>query len=925
MNLSRLAAAVLIGACAAGGAESQTLTLDAGARRVALDWYAPNIVRVRVAPAHELPSSESLSVTAAPAATELHMSGPPERLEIASARMSVSVEKISGTLRFCDASGKPFLTADGPGDGSFGVQMPEGWRSCRQVFRVAPGEGLYGLGQFEDPVVNYRGRDMLLVQANRTAVNPFLVSSGGYGILWDNYSQTRFVDDSTGTSFASEAAWAIDYYVVEGPSLDSVVAGYRRLTGDAPMYGRWAYGYWQSKERYKSGAELVDVVREYRRRGIPLDNIVQDWAYWGGNDQFSSMRWDSSAYPAPRQTIDTLHALNAHVMISIWPAFGPSTAIYREMNARGLLYSVPHWNGGRVYDAYSPAARGIYWKYVKTGLYDAGVDAYWMDATEPEFRCTDDRYITALSLKEAGKNALGSFAVYLNPFSLETTRAVYENHRAATDRKRVFILTRSSFAGQQRYAAATWSGDTYATWNALRVQVAGGINFSMSGIPYWTHDIGGFITDVHFPGGNADPAYRELYVRWFQFGAFCPLFRSHGTSIPREVWRFGGPGDTSYDALVATDRLRYRLLPYIYATAWRVTHEGYSFIRGLAMDFPSDGNALSIAGQYMFGQSLMVCPVTEPMEHIPLYRGTDITPGHFYDEDGKEHGLDLRVYRGTDFRRLVLARKTDASGIAWSGCLPASLDTAYSLTMEGTIEPWRTGRYVMHVITDGGVRLRLGDTLLVDSPANSERRTFSAPVDLTAGTRYAFRLDHAQFRANNALLKINWEEPEARRTHDGRMNIYLPQGVRWFDFWTGEKTAGGKTVSAEAPIGHIPLFVREGSIVPLGPVLRYAAQPTGEPTEIRIYPGKDADFSLYDDEGDTYHYEQGARQVIPLHWNERTRTLTFGAQQGTYLGAPDERPFTVVIVRGTHGAGAERAGRADGSITYKGKRTSIKF
>ena len=925
MTIARTAGAVLVAACACAAAHGQTLVLDAGPRRVALEFYAPNILRVRVSAAHDLPATASLSVIAAPAATEIRTEERGGVLRVSSARMSVSAVKATGALEFRDAAGRKFLAAAAPDEGSFGPPSDDGWRPCRQAFRISAAEGLYGLGQFEDPVVNYRGRDMLLVQANRTAVNPFLVSSRGYGILWDNASWTRFVDDTAGTSFASAAARTVDYYVVQGPSLDSVVAAYRRLTGEAPMFGRWAYGYWQSKERYKSGAELIDVVREYRRRGIPFDDIVQDWAYWGGNDEFSSMRWDSSAYPAPGAMIDTLHALHAHFMISIWPAFGRSTAIYREMDLLGLLYSEPHWNGGRVYDAYSARARSIYWRYVRTGLYDAGVDAYWMDATEPEFRCTDDRYITALSLMEAGRNALGSFTAYLNPYSLETTRAVYENHRAATDRKRVFILTRSSFSGQQRYAAATWSGDTYATWNTLRVQVAAGINFSMSGIPYWTHDIGGFITDLDFPGGNSDPAYRELYVRWFQFGAFCPIFRAHGTSIPREIWRFGAPGEPAYDALVAADMLRYRLLPYIYATAWRVTHDGYSFIRGLPMDFPTDPGVRSLASQYMFGQSLMVCPVTHPIAHPPLYAGTDITPGHFYDPDGKEHGLDLRVYRGTDFRQLLLARKTDASGIAWTGCLPRSLDTAYSLTMEGTLEPWRTGRYVIHVITDGGVRLRLGGALLVDTPANRERGIFSASLSMNAETRYAFRLDHAQFRTGDALLKINWEEPPEEAASAGRISVYLPRGIRWYDFWTGKKEGGGRTVGADAPIDRIPLYVREGSIVPLGPLLRYAAEPTDEPTELRIYPGRDADFGLYDDSGDSYDYEKGEYAVIPLHWNDRARTLTIGAQTGTYPGAPSRRRFTAVVVRAGHGAGGESTPHPEASVTYTGSALRVKL
>jgi len=818
------------------------------------------------------------------------------------------------------------LTAGGPGPESFVKGAAGEGYSVTQHFRLSDGEGIYGLGQFEDPIVNYRGQDILIAQANRTDVNPFLVSTKGYGILWDNYSRSRFSDAGGTTMFQSEVADAIDYYVVYGPAPDRVIAGYRLLTGTAPLPGKWAFGYWQSKERYTSGSELTAIVREYRKRDLPIDNIVQDWAYWGGMDQFSSMMWDSANYPDPARMTDTLHALHAHLMVSIWPAFGSGTAIYREMDARNLLYPVMHWNGGKVYDAYSPAARELYWRYVKRGLFDNGVDAFWMDATEPEFRCSDDRYITEISLKEAGKNALGSFARYLTPYSLMTTRAVYENHRLATDRKRVFILTRSSFAGQQRYGAATWSGDTFATWDDLRVQIAAGINFSMSGIPYWSHDIGAFITNIHFPGGLADPAYGELYVRWFQFGAFSPIFRAHGTNIPREIWRFGEPGDPAYDALASSDRLRYRLMPYIYSTAWRVTHDGYSFMRGLAMAYPGDRNVYSIAGQYMFGSSLMVCPVTRPMWHIPLYRGVDITPNHFYSADGKEHGCELQVYRGTSFDNPVLTRKTDASQISWTGCLPTGLDTAYSLRINGEImTESRRGSTTFYVITDGGIRLWLDGNLVIDKPENKERGTFSCAVDLAPDAKHPFRLEHRQFRPNNALLKLNWLPPDDPPEATGTETVYLPGRASWYDFWTGEKEQGGRAIRADAPLAHLPLFVPAGSILPLGPDIQYAAESTDAATELRVYPGADADFALYDDAGDTYDYEKGMYAVIPLHWDQARRTLSLGDQKGRYPEEPASREFTIVLVREGHGTGGELTASPDTRIVYRGKRMTVKL
>ena len=905
-------------------AQNNPQTIALGRTRMQIVWFAPNIVRIRITPEKTFSDRPSLSVVASPADVAVTRRESKSALELATKEMTITLSKGNGRLEFRDPKGR-FLLAQEPNAASFvGVMDREGYR-VKQLFEISAQEGLYGLGQMEDPVVNYRGQDLLLTQANRTAINPFLASTRGYGILWDNYSRTRFSDTKAGACFSSEVSDEIDYYVVYGPLLDRVVAGYRFLTGKAPLFGRWAYGYWQSKERYKSSQELIAIAREYRDRRIPLDNIVQDWAYWGGNDQFSSMRWDSSAYPDPLALSDTLHQYHTHLMVSIWPAFGISTAIYKEMDAKGLLYSEPHWNGGKVYDAYSPSARDIYWRYVKEGLFNAGVDAYWMDATEPEFRCTDDRYITEISLKEAGRNELGSFARYLTPYSLMTTRAIYENHRHATEKKRVFILTRSSFAGQQRYGAVTWSGDTFGTWDALRVQIAAGINFSMSGVPYWTHDIGGFITDIHYPGGLGDEAYKELYVRWFQFGTFCPIFRAHGTTIPREIWRFGEQGDWAYDALVASDKLRYRLLPYIYATAWKVTNDDYSFIRGLPMAFPTDHAVYSINDQYLFGAALMVCPVTRPFLHLPTYRGVDITPGHFYSADGSEHGLELRIYRGTAFDSVLLVRKTDASQIGWSGCLPAQLDTSYSLRLNGSLKTDFSGRHTFFIITDGGVRLWVRDSLLIDSPDNDHRMTFAASIDLAGRRKYPLRLEHRQFKPNAALMKINWVEPDPNPPAPGTRDIYLPAGRAWCDFWTGKWKEGGAHIRAEAPIGHLPLYVPAGSILPLGPAIQYAEESTDAPTEIRVYAGQDADFQLYDDEGDTYSYERGAYSLINLHWDDHHRILSFGRAKGSYPGGLSSRRFSVTIVRARHGAGSEETAEPDARVEYRGEAISVKF
>jgi len=463
--------------------------------------------------------------------------------------LKVRVNKISGAVAFLEKPGKILLkeneraphgmvAADVPGEKT--------WRAEAR-FLLSDDEGIYGLGQYQDGIMNYRGHDVLIVQANKVAVNPFLISTKNYGILWDNYSKTKFHDSADGMTFWSEVADQVDYYFVAGGNMDDVIAGYREITGVAPMFGKWAFGYWQSKERYVDRGELVATTAEYRRREIPIDNMVQDWRYWGDNDHWSSMYWDETIFPNPAKMIRQLHEkYHVHLMVSIWPVLGSKTKLHKELKSQDLLFDNEHWSGGDVYDPYSDEARAIYFKHIKKGLLSAGVDALWMDGTEPEFPSTDTQEITEKEIKDCGSNALGSMARYLNTFSYMTTKGTYEGQRNLTSKKRVFTLTRSSFAGQQKHAAVTWSGDVSANWDVFRKQISAGINFCMAGIPYWTHDIGAF-----FPSGRGglynqgvdDPAYRELYVRWFQFGAFTPIFRSHGTGTPREVWQFGQPGD----------------------------------------------------------------------------------------------------------------------------------------------------------------------------------------------------------------------------------------------------------------------------------------------------------------------------------------------------------------------------------------------
>src|SRR5450432_2331244 len=579
-------------------------------------------------------------------------------------------------------------------------------------------EGLYGLGQHQAGVWNYRGESVDISQDNTNIAVPFLVSSNGYGIYWNNDSRSRFNNRFANYMYvSSEVADAVDYYFFYGPDLDKVLGDYRDLTGAAPMFGKWAYGYWQCKNRYKSQAELLGVAQKYRELKIPIDNIVQDWFWWNrkGEHVFNQN------YPDPKGMIDQLHKDNVHLMISVWPFFEPGSKEYEYMDQHGFFierfkFAKPpyHQQGMAAYDPTNPEARKYYWDLMDKALFNIGVDAWWLDTTEPETEGQEE------SILLGHKLFIGSGDRYANIFPLMTTRAVYEGQRAASDDKRVFILSRSAFAGAQRYGVTAWSGDVLSDWLSYKRQIPAGLNYSVSGLPYWTTDIGGFIS-----GGNlADPNFRELFVRWFQFGAFSPVFRVHGTRFnpdENELWSYGPDAEK---ILVKYDNLRYRLLPYIYSLAWKVTSESYTPMRPLVMDFREDVNAQNVGDQYMYGPAILVNPVTEP---------------------------------GAQERRL-----------------------------------------------------------------------------------------------------------------------YLPQ-AKWFDFWTGAPNNvaadGGKFIDAPAPIDRMPLYVRAGSIIPLGPEEEYSNQKPADPIELRVYPGADGSFTLYEDENDNYNYEQGVYSTIVIHWDDAKQQL----------------------------------------------------
>ncbi|MBN2262948.1 MAG: DUF5110 domain-containing protein, partial [Prolixibacteraceae bacterium] len=634
--------------------------------------------------------------------------------------------------------------------------------SVSQSYVLDTDEPIYGLGILQNGKMSQRNQEIEMIQNNTWDFVPFFQSVKGYGLFWDNYSPTTFKDNETETSFSSVVADGIDYYFMYGGNADGVVACMRDLTGQVPMFPLWTYGYWQSKERYKSQDETVGVVRKYRELGVPLDGIIQDWRYWGNNYLWNAMEFLNEEFYNPQQMINDVHGMNAHMIISIWNSFGPKTKPYRELDSINALFDFKTWpesgsfkwppnpdypSGVRVYDAYNPAARDIYWKYLNAGIFSLGMDGWWIDSSEPDhFNPKPEDF--------DNPTYLGSFRKVRNAFPLMTVGGVYDNQRAVTSDKRVFILTRSAFAGQQRYGANTWSGDVVASWPALKNQISAGLNFSLCGIPHFNSDIGGFfLWDFKNPLQNDD--YKELYVRWLQFGAFCPMMRSHGADAPREIYRFGQKGEPVYDAVEKFINLRYSLLPYIYSASWDVVANQSSMMRALVMDFANDRNCWDINDQYLFGKSIMVCPVTKAL----------------YLNNGK-----------ADFSTV----KTE--------------------------------------------------------------------------------------------------------------EVYLPEGTDWIDFWTGEKHAGGQKISKEVPLDILPLYVRAGSILPIGPKVQYAEEKRWDKLEIRVYEGANGEFTLYEDENDNYNYEKGMYSTIKFTWNDAKKQLTIAPREGSFPGMISNREFSIVYV-----------------------------
>lgn len=726
-----------------------TFTTAAGAMRI--EVCGDRVIHVVASPTSESPNAKVPVVTQPCKADKIEVQSANNEVKLSTEAVVVNVDLATGAVSFLSKDGKPVLAE--PKDGGKAFDVPSVFEAktwqVQQAFLSPSDEALYGLGQHQEGIFNVRGLPIRLHQANTNISIPFLLSSKGYGILWNNASLTDFnpadqsiaIDPNTGkgtfttgakgtygfvltsdnknqltlqvdrqqvidinniwtptsasgavgleankdyavaahggpdgvqlavrgpqdtTTFRSEVGQAIDYYFVYGPDLNRVVSEYRRLTGEAPLFPKWAYGYWQCRERYHSQQEILDTAAEFRKRNIPVDALVQDWQYWGKYG-WNAMKFDEDHYPRPKEMLDQLHANDLHMMISIWSKFGEDTDVYKRMHAESLLIPGEPWT-----DFFNPAAQAAFWSGLKNGIFAAGMDSWWMDASEPEFDVLKNK-----------QTFLGSGNSVRNAYPLYVTKAIYEGQRSTTDRKRVVILTRSAFAGQQRNAAASWSGDISANWITLRRQIPAGLNFSMSGMPYWTTDIGGFFRPED---QYTSQAYHELLIRWFQYGTFCPIFRVHGYKSNAEVWNYGSQVE---HILTQYDELRYRLLPYIYSSAWGVTQKGETLMRALPLEFSADPGARAVPDQFLFGPSLLINPVTTegatqravylpasndwidfwtgkrvsggqtitaeaPLDKVPIYAkaGSILAFGPSVESAAaKPDPIDLRIYAGAD-------------------------------------------------------------------------------------------------------------------------------------------------------------------------------------------------------------------------------------------------------------------------------------
>ena len=918
--------------------------LQIGDRVKNVIFYGPSTVRVNENLGMNYWDYPSIVVVSRPAKVPFEVQNSSGRVSIVSDQLTIQVDKKTGALTFLDASGRELTKerAELPSEIKPVEISGAPTYEVANSFTLKPDEGWYGLGYVDaaPTKTNRRGQELQLIQTNMGIVIPMILSSERYGIMWDTYSIMKFKDDENGARLWAESApGGVDYYLFAGKDQDEVIANYRALTGDAPMVPKQALGLFMSKERYKTQARLVEVAETFRKEQFPLDYMVQDWQYWGSDKDgtWSGMSWNKERYPDPEGMTKAVHDLNMKLMISIWPSVGNDTALARELDQNGLRFEPLHWISGkaRIYDAFSEKGREIYFKHIKSGLLEKGVDALWMDGTEVEVgtACWNPNEV-ARDIKNLGNNAMGDFSRYLNPYTLMTTKGTYEGQRAINN-QRVFTLTRSAWAGAQRYAAASWSGDSSASWNTLKAQMAGGLEVTMAGNPWWTQDIGGFFVN-NYPGGESNPAYQELFARWFQFGAFNPIFRVHGTNIEREPYVFKTLNPEMYQALLDVAHLRYRLMPYLYSQSWKVTSEGYTMLRAFPFDFPDDATARDISDSFMFGPAFLVHPVTRPMSAADNMPASTIPTEQLRTPNG-DPGLAVQYYAGMNFDTPKEKGVDPVVDHDWPGPPlagpPGGLDgfNNFSARWEGKLIAPESGEYEIGVEGDDGFRLFLDGRKVVEDWDQAAARYKSAKVTLRKNQKVAVKLEYYQ-GGGDRVARLAWRTPtdlrkleEAKNNVDLSYSTYLPKGANWFDFWNNQPLKGGQTVTRDCPIHIFPLYVRAGAIVPMGPVMQYATEKPDAPYEIRIYPGTDAAFTMYEDDNETYNYEKGQYATYDLKWNDATKTLSIGARKGLFPGMTTTRQLNVVLVQPGKNEGINAGSVNVKSIKYTGQPVLVKF
>lgn len=728
------AACALLGAAQANAGEVQSVRRGAAGLEVStsagvltLEPWSDSIVHVRFG-RKGYQGNYNPSVIAKPQRVHFTIRETPPAYLISTSLLTVSVSKATSNIAFLDSAGRPILTE---AERSIGTGTAESFSTRAPI---------YGLGEHQDGTLGYSGSTVHLQQKNGDVAVPMILSPAGFGILWNNASVMDVDVSKPAAKFPfvirNEAGAGIDYDFILGPEADQVIAGYRWLTGDVPLMPRWTWGFWQSREHYETAHQELGVANTYRAMGVPIDAVVTDWQHWRAG-QWGAMKFDPARWPDPKSFVEQMHALNVHLPVSVWARFDPDTANAKALDAIGGLFAptfknVWPYGSGRWYDAWNPQARSLYWSMISKTYGAEGFDSWWLDASEPELGGNWGE------LRDL-KTAAGPGAEVFNSYPLLHTTAVYDGMRRDFPERRPVILTRSAYSGQQRNGAITWSGDTKGDWETFRKQIPAALNFSMSGIPYWSADIGGFFGD-----DTHARKYAELFTRWHQFAVFTPQFRVHGTGAGKEIWNWDGDVQPR---LIEDVKLRYRLLPYLYSMSWDAMRNRSTFMRALAFDFRTDPKALALTDEYMFGKALLVAPVLQ--------------------------------------------------------------------------------------------------------------------------------------------------EGAASRS------VYLPGQRPWFDFWTSERLGGGVTIDAAAPIDRIPVYVRAGSIVPLGPVKPYADAPSNAPIEIRVYPGADGTFTLYDDAGDGFGYTRSDYSLVRFAWDDRSRTLSIAARQGRYVSNPQ---FRVVCKNGAQTA-----------------------